>query len=991
MAIFQKVEDLIKEIEILLENQANEINENGEVDDLIKTKRELIQRIQDEFLDEEKDIKRAISFLEETHKPHIQFLKYLENQLSCLRDLVREGLSGDENTKIKLKTLQLELKIILEIKNFDDFKNILELHTRVSQDDESFLDDHRISISEEEIDLLTSDDSLSHIRIILEWTFSTNAGKLLLGLLKESCESSERYKLLLEKVFTRGLLQNSKIQQLEPNELLEVIKAFISLKKDCQSDETYEDILFTGFINGILRNYKIQNLEFHEFLEVIKAFISLKKDCQSDETYRIILLYSFSSQILNHSKIKEIEIDELLKVIKVFGKAFIDLREDCQGDETHRIILENGFHMILNHSKIKEIEIDELLKVIKVFGKAFIDLRKDCQGDETHRITLSPGLNYVILQNSKIKEIEIDELLKVIKVFGKAFIDLRKDCESDETYRSILYWGFANGILKNPKIQQLEGNELLEVIKVFGKAFCNLKYIEQDIFEYLNILIEKIIFDLNFKNYEEKINLIVNFFNKQIRNSKDKRKIIKKLENFNQNKIISYIIIYYIKYRQKSLIDFIQNINIINELNLDINIRFLEKSIKPLTEMDERELKLVFSISDNEKTNLENFYNEICPKLNYENEKELNQLKNYISSINYKIKKQEFDNILYENYLKPLTDIFANLILNYFDNLKKYKIENKFIQDFNLEKINYELVDENFLEVYKMYSSNRLTENKETAFNLLKNYLEGNCYPQKSLLKSYPYNLENNLNWIKNQFGSGFFGVLKARRFFSENREEFLIKESSDNEEEKNKTLQHHLEVSNRILKKYEIKVFENYEVLVKYFSNEKNIENLKEKISENDFNDLELQVNSIKNILSSKTKKEISKVSIYLELNPIKICLMGNRVDGSCLSFYNLANNYWSVFSNMVDMNKLVFYIEDDFKNVMGRVLCCFNKDKTLMRFRLYSKGGIGEKYNLNKYFDIYIKKLAKKFNIKLSNKLDVEKLNCRNWYIDPIYMFTN
>ena len=63
----------------------------------------------------------------------------------------------------------------------------------------------------------------------------------------------------------------------------------------------------------------------------------------------------------------------------------------------------------------------------------------------------------------------------------------------------------------------------------------------------------------------------------------------------------------------------------------------------------------------------------------------------------------------------------------------------------------------------------------------------------------------------------------------------------------------------------------------------------------------------------------------------------------------------------------------------------------KTLVRFNLYSKGRIGEKYELDKYFDIYIKKLVKKFGIKLSNELDTQRLNCEDWYIDPIYRFKN
>ena len=799
MSIINKIENLINEIESLLNKQNLELNENTEINDLIKTKRELIKRIEKEFLQSKRGIGRVLSHLDEEQNRHIlNFLEYLLEKLSYLKGLIEKKLVLEKRDEIKreIEILHFELKTILEIENNKDFKNLVGLYTRVSQNEEKVLENHKNLINEEDIKILTSNSNFSEeYKNKLKKIFSTNKGILILKLLRQNCEKNE----------------------------------------------TYKNILDWGFVYGILENPKVQQLEVKELLEVIREFINL-----------------------------------------------------------------------------------------------------------------------------------------------------RKDCESDETYKSILFRGFANGILENPKIQQLEVKELLEVIKIFGREFSKLKYIETKIFKSLNILIEKIILDLNFKNYEEKITLIVNFFNKQIRNSKDKIKMIKNLENFNQNQIISYILLYYIKYRKKSLINFIQNINIINELNLDINIRFLEKSIKPLTEMNEKELEIVFSTKENEKTNLENFYLEICSELDYKNEKELNQLKNYISQVKSKILKKEFDDSLYKNYLKPLTNIFANLILNYFDNLKKDKIENKFIQDFNLEKINYELVDENFLEVYKMYSSNRLTENKEIAFNLLKNYLEGNCYPQKSLLKSYPYNLENNLNWIKNQFGGGFFGVLKARRFFSENREEFLVEESSDkeNEEAKIKNLQHHLEVSNRVLKNYEIEIFEDYEVLVKYFSNEKNIENLKEKINENDFNNLELQVNSIKKILSSKTRKEISKISIYLELNPIKICLMGNRVDGSCLSFYN-SNNYWSVFSNMVDMNKLVFYIEDENKNIVGRVLCCFNDDKTLMRFNLYSKGGIGEKYGLDKYFDFYIKKLAKKFGIKLSNELGIKNLNCEDWYDDPIYYF--
>ena len=846
-------------------------------------------------------------------------------------------------------------------------------------------------ISEYEIDLLTSNKSFSEeYQNKIKKTFSTNEGILLLKLLKENCGSDKAYEHILG--IMRKTLENKYIEKLERFELLQsikiIMKEFINLRKYYKNNESYEIILYHCFICEIFDTSKMKQLKTNDFIGIIKEFINLRKDCQDNKVYFSILLYIFAEGVLDLPKLKNLEKDELLKIIRIFKRKFVDLVNKYRNDDESGRTLCFGFaYGILNDSEIEKLEINDLLKVIEVL----INLRKECQDNETYYCILHIGLPYIILKNPKIKQIEINELLEVIKIFGKQMINLRKNYRDYEIYLHILEKKFVPQILNILEIKQIEINELLRFIDIFQKIFSNLKNTEGENIMAIYFLTEKILFELKDKNHEEKIKILITFFNKQIRNSKDKIKIIERLGNFNQNQIISYILLYYLKYRQKSLVNFIQNVDIVNELKLDININFLEKSIKPLTEMNEKELKLVFLENQDKKTNLENFYKEICSKLNYQNEKELKQLEKSIYQAKLKFEKEEFDDSLYKNYLKPLTNIFANLILNYFDNLKKDKIENKFIQDFNLEKINYELVDENFLEVYKMYSSNRLTKNKEIAFNLLKNYLKGNCYPQKSLLKSYPYNLENNLNWVKNQFGSSFFGVLKARRFFSENREEFLVEESSnkDKKEAEIKNLQHHLGVSNGILKKYEIEVFENYELLVKYFSNEKNIENLKEKINENDFNDLELQVNSIKKILSSKTKKEISKISIYLELDPIKICLMGNRVDGSCLSFYNSINNYWSVFSNMVDMNKLVFYIEDDFKNIVGRVLCCFNTYKTLVRFNLYSKGGIGEKYNLNKYFDDYIKKLAKKFGIKLSNELDIENLNCKNWYIDPVYEF--
>ena len=76
MSIINKIENLINEIESLLKNQNLELNENTEINDLIKTKRELIKRIEKEFLENEKGIKRIINLnFEENNLPYMSFYK----------------------------------------------------------------------------------------------------------------------------------------------------------------------------------------------------------------------------------------------------------------------------------------------------------------------------------------------------------------------------------------------------------------------------------------------------------------------------------------------------------------------------------------------------------------------------------------------------------------------------------------------------------------------------------------------------------------------------------------------------------------------------------------------------------------------------------------------------------------------------------------------------------------------------------------------------
>ncbi|MCA9378638.1 hypothetical protein KC711_07310 [Candidatus Peregrinibacteria bacterium] len=79
----------------------------------------------------------------------------------------------------------------------------------------------------------------------------------------------------------------------------------------------------------------------------------------------------------------------------------------------------------------------------------------------------------------------------------------------------------------------------------------------------------------------------------------------------------------------------------------------------------------------------------------------------------------------------------------------------------------------------------------------------------------------------------------------------------------------------------------------------------IKEKDTDNLFEDLNFQINSIQEQFTTKKSKKVSKVVIERELDPLNCLMMGNWVDGSCLSFYSSVGNYYSAISNTIDVNK--------------------------------------------------------------------------------------
>lgn len=77
---------------------------------------------------------------------------------------------------------------------------------------------------------------------------------------------------------------------------------------------------------------------------------------------------------------------------------------------------------------------------------------------------------------------------------------------------------------------------------------------------------------------------------------------------------------------------------------------------------------------------------------------------------------------------------------------------------------------------------------------------------------------------------------------------------------------------------------------------------------------------NQEKNSKNIYTKHK--KVIIEREQDPLRVLMMGNCVNGSCLAFDSSAGNYYSTAANAIDANKAVFYLYNEKNELLGRVL---------------------------------------------------------------------
>ena len=118
--------------------------------------------------------------------------------------------------------------------------------------------------------------------------------------------------------------------------------------------------------------------------------------------------------------------------------------------------------------------------------------------------------------------------------------------------------------------------------------------------------------------------------------------------------------------------------------------------------------------------------------------------------------------------------------------------------------------------------------------------------------------------------------------------------------------------------------------------------------------------------------------ITISIEGDPLEIIDMGGHF-GTCLSPNDF--NYFSVFTNIADINKQVIYARNEKGTVVARVLIGITHQGALQIFYRYAHH---KKYNFAKQVMHFIHQIIEKTGLVLSGQGKVQPLCCYDWYDD-------
>ncbi len=437
---------------------------------------------------------------------------------------------------------------------------------------------------------------------------------------------------------------------------------------------------------------------------------------------------------------------------------------------------------------------------------------------------------------------------------------------------------------------------------------------------------------------------------------------------------LSYAFVYLMRHKKKKIMPFVKLLHHIDDLSLWVNLDVIFVGWAGLPYRSEETLTEIFSWENVESTKIWQYFVKIWWEWSGKSEELRSQIHSIMPKPWKRVDKKKILPVLIKIHNTVAEHVFV-----YFEKLIQKKIVTKFKREFWLDN-NFDgnLISGELLEVYKMYKNTRT--NKTQAHGLIKKYLEWTCYSGNGdIQESYPYNHPYNRKFL-----TDWWQWSAISSWLGRNEREYEVPWKNTETEWMwiERKVGHHVKVAHDKMQLLAVdEVFETPWKLLEYFDD--TIKKGAKRYDQTIFRDLEFQISEIKKLLKSTKARKIKKIRIYHELDPLKIAMMGNWVDGSCLSFYSSIWNYWSAITNALEVNKGVFYIEDEECKIIGRVLVGI--DSQNMKFEIhptYTKWNI--EIDISQYFRMYISELAENMWLNWidGDRENVELLFCDGWY---------
>ena len=483
--------------------------------------------------------------------------------------------------------------------------------------------------------------------------------------------------------------------------------------------------------------------------------------------------------------------------------------------------------------------------------------------------------------------------------------------------------------------------------------------------------IEKIFYI--YQTQEQKTQLL-DFLNKKVFTSKRNTKTLFNAQYNIDFKTFQKIFLYYIENKQKSLLSMIETLIHIDIFGLNVYL----DTFKTIDDFKDINWEIDFAA-------LRSIFKKILQLHNiHASKKLLNQFDNCVKTKNI----ESCEKLLIENFIQYFDLIYhKKLKIKILSSLKKFLWDN----DLHVDNIDNAKIDRaDFIEAYKMSLNPQC--NKQQINILLRDYL---MWKYDNIEALYQYNTPKNKDWLQENLDKN-----QQMIWLSKNTMKIDFKNNWNKNWQENKDIQinNYFEIAIQNIQHINLLWFEFQThftkawELVQYFDaiiKQKQGEIACKDTHENLFEDLKLQVNSIKQSFKTRKTREVSQIIIEKELDPLKSLMMWNWVNGSCLSYYSNVWNYYSAISNTIDVNKWVFYIKDNNWNILWRCIITIWNDKKISRYKMYYRWNV--QAPINQYFDNYVKQLAHKLWLEINgDEYKVQNIQCDHWYKDGIKKIT-